>query len=146
MPVAIGLYTTQSRNHSATFLFSKHTPVGDHPTKSLARQVPEGCPTDCIFIPQQLRAWLITWVHTIPGTGNLSTQGTYLLQIKYARPNMLSDINKYASWYSMCALYKVPYPPPCKDWLAFGGQIVYKSLHAFDDWSLDWNFAVQCKT
>lgn len=37
---------------------------------SLLCHIPEGCANDCMFIPPQLRAQLITWAHTAPGTGH----------------------------------------------------------------------------
>lgn len=75
----------------------------------LPHHVPEGCPVGHTFVPRQLRARLLTWAHTMPGTGHAGIYRTYkLLRIKYWWPNMLPDVQRFVLSCSMCTMSKVP--------------------------------------
>lgn len=65
--------------------------------------VPEEVPPGRVYVPPCLRKKLITWTHTVVGTGHPRTKRTHELS-----KEMLSDNNKYMSLCSSCAQAKVP--------------------------------------
>lgn len=66
-----------------------------------------------LVAPPQLRARLITWDHTSPGTGHLGSQRTYnLLKDKYWWPKMSMEIAHYVTSCFTCDISKTPHTLP----------------------------------
>lgn len=89
---------------------------------SLPRHLPGDAPLERCFVPMQLQAWLITWVHKALSKSHPRTQHTYsLLSTKYWWPNMIQDINLPTSklhllsapsrpWFHITSMSSLTYP------------------------------------
>uniref|UniRef100_A0A8C7Y9I5 Gypsy retrotransposon integrase-like protein 1 n=1 Tax=Oryzias sinensis TaxID=183150 RepID=A0A8C7Y9I5_9TELE len=80
---------------------------------TLDSQSPSACPTECLYVPDDLRARVMQWFHSSRMFCHPGQRRTYsVIRQRFWWPSMREDINEYVSACPECAQVKTTSSPP----------------------------------